>query len=353
MDKFKAIAPTGAPIDIVLPIRVTHGSINGGATMLTIPAGSVGSDTLTVTSTSEFAVSADIGRLPSLPNNHTGYTLVKSADLPLKITEGDNPDTFAFTMTVGRLGENSPYPTNRFGFNRPRSPFTPHGSLSRQTFNFKGVTYTVTALYYDIDHNTREKYLFFQTSPLLPRGFELYLDSQQFNSSACDYVPRRQDFGGWNAWRRNVDLNWSIGQTVQVKLVETTPMPPGPPTNLQATTTDFKNVTLTWEPHVNTDLMWVEEYELRISDDGGTTWDRDWEYIVDSASGEENRSSVTIGRFGRVHVSYTFSNDTEYTFEVRAKGGDGYGDAARVTLVMDGITPLNARHRCAMLLLPQ
>ena len=344
--QFKAVARTGAPLDIVLPIRVTHGSINGGATMLTIPAGSVGSDTLTVTSTSEFAVSADIGRLPSLPNNHTGYTLVKSADLPLKVTEGDNPDTFAFTMTVGRLGENSPYPTNRFGFNRPRSPFTPHGSLSRQTFDFKGVTYTVTALYYDIDHNTRfttrEKYLLFETSPLLPRGFELYLDSQQFNSSACDYVPRRQDFGGWNAWRRNVDLNWSIGQTVQVKLVETTPVPPGPPINLQ-TTTHFKSVTLTWEPPANADptSLPVEEYQLRVSDDGGTTWDLDWKDIGDSGPGEENRSSVTIDRGSGVY--YSFSNGTEYTFEVRAKGGDGGGDAARVTLVMDGITPMYER----------
>ena len=344
--QFKAVARTGAPLDIVLPIRVTHGSINGGATMLTIPAGSVGSDTLTVTSTSEFAVSADIGRLPSLPNNHTGYTLVKSADLPLKVTEGDNPDTFAFTMTVGRLGENSPYPTNRFGFDRPRSPFTPHGSLSRQTFDFKGVTYTVTALYYDIDHNTRfttrEKYLLFETSPLLPRGFELYLDSQQFNSSACDYVPRRQDFGGWNAWRRNVDLNWSIGQTVQVKLVETTPVPPGPPINLQ-TTTHFKSVTLTWEPPANADptSLPVEEYQLRVSDDGGTTWDLDWKDIGDSGPGEENRSSVTIDRGSGVY--YSFSNGTEYTFEVRAKGGDGGGDAARVTLVMDGITPLSSR----------
>ena len=336
--QFKAVAPAGAPFDIILPITVTNGSISGGTTSLTIPAGSVESDVLTVTRTpsTTAAVTVDIGTLPSRPANHTGYSIVKSADLPLKVTEGDIADTLAFTMTVGRLGE-----TSRLGFDRPRSPFWPHGSLSKQTFDFKGITHTVAALYYDIDYNTREKYLFFQTSPSFPRGFELYLDSQQFNSAAGIYQPWFN--GGWNRWD-NVDLNWSTGQIVQIRVIETTPMPPGAPINLQATT-HFKNVTLTWEPPVNADLtsLPVEEYELRISDDGGTTWDRDWNNIYESGSGEENRSSVTISESGGVHYYNTFSNGTEYTFEVRAKGGDGPGDAARVTLVMDGITPLSSR----------
>ena len=346
-DQFKAVAPTGAPFELVLPLTVANGSISGGATTITILAGSVESEPLTVTRTpgSTFAVTVDIGTLPGLPNSHRGYALVKSADLPLKVTEGDIiGDTLAFTMTVGRLGENTPYPTDRFGFNRPRSPFSPHGSLSTQTFNFKGITYTVTALYYDIYHNTRfttrEKYLFFETIPLFPRGFVLYLDSQQFNSAACWYLPL---FGnrGWNRWD-NVDLNWSTGQTVRVRVVETTPMPPGVPINLQATT-HFKNVTLTWEPPVDADpiSLPIEEYELRISDDGGTSWDPDWNDIYESGSGERNRSSVTIGRDSDNY--YAFSNGTEYTIEVRAKGGDGSGDAERVTLIMDGITSMDER----------
>ena len=91
-DQFKAVAPSGAPFDIVLPLSVTNGSINGGATTLTIPKGKVESETLTVSGTT-FAVTVDIGVLPGLPTDtgrygirlHRGYALVKSTDLPLEV----------------------------------------------------------------------------------------------------------------------------------------------------------------------------------------------------------------------------------------------------------------------------
>ena len=85
--QFKATAPTGAPFDIVLSLNVTNGTINGGATTITIPAGSVESDPLTVTRTSGTTppVTVDIGTLPELPTSHQGYELVKSTDLPLEI----------------------------------------------------------------------------------------------------------------------------------------------------------------------------------------------------------------------------------------------------------------------------
>ena len=41
-DAFRAVAPTGAPFDMRLPIRITNGRIVGGATALTIPQGSIG-----------------------------------------------------------------------------------------------------------------------------------------------------------------------------------------------------------------------------------------------------------------------------------------------------------------------
>ena len=95
--QFKAVAPTGAPFDIVLPLHVSNGTIDSDATTLTIPTGSVESDTLTVTHTpgTTFAVTVNIGTLPGLPRYllgnwwhiHEGYTLVKSADLPLVLTE--------------------------------------------------------------------------------------------------------------------------------------------------------------------------------------------------------------------------------------------------------------------------
>ena len=100
-DQFKAVAPTGAPFDMVLPLTVANGTIDGGATTLTIPAGSLESQPLTVTRTSgtTAAVTVDIGTLPGLPANHQGYALVKSADLPLEVisssaTGGQAPTDF-------------------------------------------------------------------------------------------------------------------------------------------------------------------------------------------------------------------------------------------------------------------
>ena len=86
--QFKAVAPTGSPFDILLPIRMTNGSIRNGTTVLTIPQGSLESGTLTVTRTpgTAAAVTVDIGTLPSVPSSHQGYALRKStAALPLAV----------------------------------------------------------------------------------------------------------------------------------------------------------------------------------------------------------------------------------------------------------------------------
>ena len=91
-DAFKAVALTGAPFDMRLPIRITNGSIVGGATALTIPQGSLESETFTVTQTpgTVIAATVDIEALPALPHDieqhgglHQGYVLVKSDALPL------------------------------------------------------------------------------------------------------------------------------------------------------------------------------------------------------------------------------------------------------------------------------
>ena len=91
-NEFKAIAPAGAPFSIVLPVRVTNGSIDGGGTTVTIPAGSVESEPLTVTRTpgTADAITVAIGTLPELPTSHYGYSLVKpsSADNTLSFALG-------------------------------------------------------------------------------------------------------------------------------------------------------------------------------------------------------------------------------------------------------------------------
>ncbi len=93
--QFKAVVPTGAPINIVLPISVTNGTISGGTISVTISTGSAKSPPLTVVRTpgTTAAVTVDIGTLPGLPTEvnrfnillHQGYTLVKPGDLPLEI----------------------------------------------------------------------------------------------------------------------------------------------------------------------------------------------------------------------------------------------------------------------------
>ena len=84
-DQFKAVAPAGAPFDIVLPLTLTNGSISGGAPTVTILTGSTESKVLTVTRTPDTtgAVTVNIRRVPLRPSGHTGYALVKSADLLL------------------------------------------------------------------------------------------------------------------------------------------------------------------------------------------------------------------------------------------------------------------------------
>ena len=111
--QFKAVAPSGAPFDIVLPLNVINGSINGGASNVTIPKGSLESQPLTVTHTSgtPFAVAVDISTLPGLPTDvdsrnrllHTGYTLAKSDDLPLAF-----PELGGIVFTFTPLSERTP-----------------------------------------------------------------------------------------------------------------------------------------------------------------------------------------------------------------------------------------------------
>ena len=89
---FKAVAPAGATFNYVLLITVTNGTINGGATTLTIPHGSTESGTLTVTRTAGTTghVLVDIAAFQRPPRTHYGYALVKSYALPLVVIRGIN-----------------------------------------------------------------------------------------------------------------------------------------------------------------------------------------------------------------------------------------------------------------------
>ena len=90
--QFKAIAPSGVPFELVLPLSITNGSIDSGVNSITIPSGGVESGVLTVTRTAGTTadVTVDLGTLPGRPliPISSGYGLVKSDDLPLEVISG-------------------------------------------------------------------------------------------------------------------------------------------------------------------------------------------------------------------------------------------------------------------------
>ena len=89
---FKAVAPTGVPFGMSVPVTVENGTIESGATTVWIPVGAVESAVATVVRTPGTlgAVTADIGTLPGLPGGHQGYALQKADALPLEVLPTNN-----------------------------------------------------------------------------------------------------------------------------------------------------------------------------------------------------------------------------------------------------------------------
>ena len=94
----KAAVHTGATFNMVLPLTVTNGSIDGGATTITVSTGKAESDeTLIVTRTPGQTATVTIGTLPSFPPGptyfspkHEGYSLQKGANSTLTFTGVSN-----------------------------------------------------------------------------------------------------------------------------------------------------------------------------------------------------------------------------------------------------------------------
>ena len=113
--QFKAVAPAGVPFAVILPVSVSAGgTIDGGASAITIPVGAVESAPLGVTRAAGTvdAVTMDIGTLPARHAGHSGYELEKdSATLPLTVVAGDranSPPAFDDGATAGRsVAENT------------------------------------------------------------------------------------------------------------------------------------------------------------------------------------------------------------------------------------------------------
>ena len=91
--QIKAVVPSGAPFELELSVSASSGGTIEGASSLTVPAGALESETEGVARLdgNQEAVTADIGDLPSLPGEHSGYALTKDESLPLRVLPSIDP----------------------------------------------------------------------------------------------------------------------------------------------------------------------------------------------------------------------------------------------------------------------
>ena len=111
----------------------------------------------------------------------------------------------------------------------------------------------------------------------------------------------------------------------QVSTVRATPQipPPAQPSGFRATHGDTE-VSLSWN---NPGDSTITHYQYRVSPDGRASWTPDWTNIPDS-----NRSTTRLTVEG-------LTNDTEYTFEVRAVNAGGESGAATGTATPRDLSP--------------
>ena len=119
-NQFKAIAPSGAPFLLVLPIAASdEGVIQNNASSLTIPAGALESESVDLarTSGSEKAISVNFGSLPALPAAHIGYELYADESLPRIILGSIRPDDamlIGISLSEGELSPGFSAGTNNY-----------------------------------------------------------------------------------------------------------------------------------------------------------------------------------------------------------------------------------------------
>ncbi len=115
-NQFKAVASTGAPFNIVLPLEQIYGTVRGGVKTIQIPKGSVESQSLTMVRIPNTiaAVTVDIVNVPHLPSNHNGYALVKSMTRRLEVLPklNSSPVFTEGTSTTRTVSENTDSHTN-------------------------------------------------------------------------------------------------------------------------------------------------------------------------------------------------------------------------------------------------
>ena len=88
-DGVRAKVLAAAPFAVDFTATVANGTLDGNATVLSVPKGSVESSAVTVTrtegTTDAVTVDIDLTTQPALPSSHTGYEFARSSDLPVEI----------------------------------------------------------------------------------------------------------------------------------------------------------------------------------------------------------------------------------------------------------------------------
>ncbi len=122
------------------------------------------------------------------------------------------------------------------------------------------------------------------------------------------------------------DVGYRIGieNSASVRVVDNDAVP-GAPAELAAAAGDTHAV-LSWDAPADPGTSPINHYEYRASSDAGTVWDPDWTSAGDATS--EVRTQIVTD----------LTNDTEYTFEVRAVSAAGNGAAAQVTATPSSAT---------------
>lgn len=87
VDRFKAVAPAGAPFDIRLPLIATGGTLPDD--FVTIPAGATESDVIALAAPTLGMTVALGGDMPPIPDGHTGYEIRKTgSDVQVTLAVG-------------------------------------------------------------------------------------------------------------------------------------------------------------------------------------------------------------------------------------------------------------------------
>ena len=104
-DQVRAKVLAGAPFAVAIPVTLVNGTLTGSATALSVAAGSVDSEPVTMTrtagTTAAATVDVDLSTQPTLPANHKGYIFKKAAtNLPATILPDATNAAPAFTSST-------------------------------------------------------------------------------------------------------------------------------------------------------------------------------------------------------------------------------------------------------------